>query len=591
MRVLCVVLLTVAVITGVASVFRPAVVSAAHPLFVESAEATGLKFTHVNGASGQYYMAEVMGAGVALFDYDNDGDLDVFLVQGGPLDGAKGPRTSGPSSRLFRNDLSRGKDGKPSLRFIDVTEQAGLALRAYGMGAAVGDYDNDGDLDLYVTSFGPDSLFRNNGDGTFTDVTAQAGVSDPLWSTSAAFLDYDRDGDLDLFVANYLDFNVSSNKVCHDAVGTRDYCSPRAYRPVPDKLYRNEGNGRFTDVTEATGISKADGAGLGVTTGDYDGDGWPDLYVANDATPNQLWINQHDATFVDEALLSGSALNAAGNPEGSMGIASADFDLDGDEDLFVTNIIGETFVLYVNDGKGNFEDGRVKSGLAALTASFTGFGTDWFDYDNDGWPDLFVANGAVNIIPAQRGQPLPFRMRNQLFHNVLGSDPSVLARTAGSDPGRSATYFIETSAADAGPAFERAEISRSAAFGDLDNDGDVDIVFTNNGGPVRLLLNQDQESGSRNHWLGIRAEDGPKNRFGYGAWIGVERKGQPMVWRRVRTDGSYLAASDTRAHFGLGASPDVTAIVVQWPDGTRERKTDIKADRVVTITRGASVSR
>ena len=556
------------------------------PLFIESAESTGLKFTHVNGASGQYYMAEQMGAGVALFDYDNDGDLDVFLVQSGPIEGNSTPRTSGPSCRLFRNDLSVGPNGKRSLHFTDVTDRAGLALRTYGMGAAVGDYDGDGDLDLFVTGFGPDTLFRNNGDGTFTDVTAQAGVSDPLWSTSAAFIDYDRDGDLDLFVANYLDFNLASNKVCHDAVGTRDYCSPRAYRPVADKLYRNDGNGHFTNVTDASGISRADGAGLGVTTGDYNGDGWPDLYVANDATSNQLWINHHDGTFVDEGLLSGAAVNAAGNPEGSMGIASGDFDLDGDEDLFVTNIIGETFALYVNDGKGNFEDARVKAGLAAPTGAFTGFGTDWFDYDNDGWPDLFIANGAVNIIPAQRGQPSPFRMRNQLFHNILGSDPSVRPRTAGSDPGRSVTYFKETSA-DAGPAFERAEIGRGAAFGDIDSDGDVDIVVTNNGGPVRLLLNQSQESGARNHWLAVRAEDGPKNRFGFGAWVGVERAGMPTLWRRVRTDGSYLSASDVRQHFGLGASPVVTAIVVQWLDGTRERWTNIKGDRLITLTRGS----
>ena len=555
------------------------------PLFIESAEATGLRFTHVNGASGQYYMAEQMGAGVALFDYDNDGDLDVFLVQDGPLAQGTGSRTSGPSCRLFRNDLTVGSDGKRTLHFTDVTERAGLALRTYAMGVAVADYDGDGDLDLFVTGFGPDTLFRNNGDGTFTDVTAQAGLSDPLWSTSAAFIDYDRDGDLDLFVANYLDFNLASNKVCHDAVGTRDYCSPRAYHPVPDKLYRNDGGGHFTDVTDASGISKADGAGLGVTSGDYNGDGWPDLYVANDATPNQLWINHRDGTFVDEGLLSGAALNAAGNPEGSMGVASGDFDLDGDEDLFVTNIVGETFALYVNDGKGNFEDARVKAGLAAPTAAFTGFGTDWFDYDNDGWPDLFVANGAVNIIPAERGQPSPFRMRNQLFHNVLGSDPGVRNRVAGSDPGRPATYFKESSA-QGGAAFQRAEIGRGAAFGDLDNDGDVDIVVTNNGGPVRLLLNQWQESGARNHWLSVRADEGPKNRFGFGARIAVERAGAPTLSGRVRTDGSYLSASDVRQHFGLGASPDITAVLVQWPDGTRERWSGITGDRLVTLRRG-----
>jgi hypothetical protein len=538
----------------------------APPLFLESAADVGLDFTHVTGASGQYYMPEVMGAGVALFDYDNDGDLDVFLVQGGPS--LEGTRTSGPGCRLFRNDLTVGADGKRTLHFTDVTERAGLALRTYGMGAAVGDYDNDGNLDLYVTSIGADTLFRNNGNGTFTDVTREAGVSDPLWSTSAAFVDYDRDGNLDLFVANYLDFSPASNKVCHEAGGLRDYCSPRAYRPVPDRLYHNEGGGRFKDVTEASGVTKADGAGLGVSTGDYNGDGWLDLFVANDATPNQLWINKHDGTFADEGLLSGVALNAAGNPEGSMGIASGDFDRDGDEDLFVTNIIGETFALYVNDGHANFEDARVRAGLATPTAAFTGFGTDWFDYDNDGWPDLFVANGAVNIVEAQRGQPLPFKMRNQLFHNGGGR--------------------FQESSADGGPAFARAEISRGAAFGDIDNDGDVDVVVTNNGGPVRLLLNQSERT---DHWVEISARQDRANRFAFGAWIGVELAGATpsTVWRRVRTDGSYLSASDTRVHFGLGAASSIAAVVVQWPDGQRERFTGLAVDRVVTLRRGAGV--
>ena len=539
----------------------------AKPLFVESAAATGLTFSHVNGATGQYYMAEQMGAGVALFDYDNDGDLDVFLVQGGPLEAAAPPRTSGPSSRLFRNDLSVAADGRRTLRFTDVTDRAGLALRIYGMGTAVGDYDNDGALDLFVTGFGATALFHNNGNGTFSDVTAASGVSDTLWTTSAAFVDYDRDGYLDLFVARYLDFSIAANKSCRDAVGAPDYCSPRSYKPLPARLLRNDGKGHFVDATTHAGVSKAVGAGLGVSTGDYNGDGWPDVYVANDATPNQLWINHADGTFADEGLLSGSALNAAGNPEGSMGIASGDFDQDGDEDLFITNIVGETFALYVNDGKGNFEDARVRAGLATPTAAFTGFGTDWIDYDNDGRLDLFITNGAVNVIESQRGQPRPFRMKNQLFHNV--------------GDGR----FAETSAA-AGPAFARADnIGRGAAFGDLDNDGDVDIVATNNGGAAVLLVNQEIENGPKNHWLQISVSQPAANRFGIGAWIGVERTGQPTLWRRVRTDGSYLSASDARVHFGLGASSAVAAVVIQWPDGVRERRANVTADMHVTFRR------
>jgi enediyne biosynthesis protein E4 len=533
------------------------------PWFVESAAAVGLDFTHVNGATGQYYMAEQMGAGVALFDYDGDGDLDVFLVQSGPL-GASAAAAARPTSRLFRNDLTTGRGGIATLQFTDVTAKAGLSWDRYGMGAATGDYDSDGDLDLYLTSFGPDALFRNNGNGTFTDVTAEAGISDPLWSTSAAFVDVDRDGRLDLFVANYLDFTIADNRTCADALGARDYCSPRTYRPAPDRLYRNLGNGRFADITAAAGIVKADGAGLGVATGDYNGDGWPDLYVANDATPNQLWINRRDGTFVDDGPLSGSALSAAGNPEGSMGIASGDADGDGDEDLFITNIVGETFVLYENDGRGSFEDARVRWGLTQPTAAFTGFGTDWIDVDNDGWLDLFIANGAVNIVESQRGQPLPFRMRNLLLRNT------------------GARRFEDVSAAG-GPAFARAEISRGAAFGDLDNDGDIDIVFTNNGGPVRLLLNQASKG---SHWLRLRLEQTTGNRLGIGAWIGIERPSRPTLWRRVRTDGSYLSASDVRVHVGLGESTVPPTAVVQWPDGTRERWSAAGIDRERTLRRG-----
>ena len=543
--------------------------AAAHPLFVDSAESTGLAFTHVSGASGQYYMAEQMGAGAALFDYDNDGDLDVFFVQGGPLNGSPATRSSGPSSRLFRNDLKVAADGTRTLRFTDVTERAGLALRTYGMGAAVGDYDNDGALDLFVTGFGATTLLHNNGNGTFSDVTAAAGVSDTLWSTSAAFADYDRDGRLDLFVARYLDFTIASNKVCHDAVGARDYCSPRSYKPVPSRLYRNEGDGRFRNVTDAAGVSRAYGAGLGVATGDYNGDGWLDFYVANDATPNNLWINRRDGTFADEGLLSGAALNAAGNPEGSMGIASGDVNLDGHEDLFVTNIIGETHAVYFNDGHGVFDDARVAAGLGAPTAASTGFGTDWLDYDNDGLLDLFIANGAVNIVESQRGQPLPFRMRNQLFRNT------------------GAGRFRETSA-EAGEAFRTPGIGRGAAFGDLDNDGDVDVVVTNNGGAALLLLNQARQDVSPHHWLQIGVRQTTANRFGFGAWVGVERQGKATLWRRVRTDGSYLSASDARLHFGLGTSPAVDGIVVQWPDGERERWTGVTGDQLLTLTRGTA---
>ena len=445
----------------------PAAEEPAPPLFREVAEETGLRFVHDNGAGGQFALPEIMGSGAALFDYDNDGDLDAFLVQSGPLDGTSRPHAG---SRLFRNDL-RVENGRAVLQFSDVTETAGVGVKTFGMGTAVGDIDSDGDLDLYVSGFGANTLFRNNGDGTFRDVTRDAGLVDARWSTSAAFVDYDRDGDLDLYVGHYVAFTMAGNKTCTDPVGVRDYCAPAAWPAVPDRLLRNDGGGRFTDVSEPAGITRAYGPALGVAVGDLDADGWPDIYVANDAQPNQLWRNRRDGTFEDIGLLSGTAVNAGGRPEGSMGIALGDPENDGDEDIFVSNLVGESHVLYTNDGAGNFEDARTRAELGRATARMTGFGTGWLDYDNDGSLDLFVANGAVNIVEALRGQPNPFRQRNQLFHND------------GSGRFREVT-------SEAGPAFELLEVSRGAAFGDIDNDGDVDILVTNNNGPARLLLNE-----------------------------------------------------------------------------------------------------
>ena len=509
-----------------------------------------------------------MGSGAALFDYDGDGDLDVYLVQGGTLDGGAGARAgNNVKSRLFRNDLAQDGSGTPVLHFTDVTDAAGVGFIGVGMGAAVGDYDGDGDLDLYVTAYGSNVLYRNNGNGTFTDVTKEARVDDPRWSTSAAFIDYDRDGDLDLFVANYVDFTVRAGKSCTDPVGAPDYCAPSAYHPVPARLFRNEGNGTFSDATESAGISRAYGAGLGVAVGDYNGDGWLDLYVANDATPNQLWINTQHKSFEDQGWLSGSAANAAGRPEGSMGIASGDFDADGDEDLFVTNLTRETFVLYMNDGRGNFEDRRASAGVAQTTAAMTGFGTAWLDYDRDGLLDLITANGAVNIAAERRGSPAPYAQRNQLFHNAGG--------------GR----LVDVTAS-AGAAFERALVGRGLAAGDIDNDGDVDVLITANGGPARLLLNES----SSGHWLTVGLAASSGNHLGFGGRVGLVRQGQPTLWRRIGTDGSYLSASDSRAHFGLGSSPRIDRVIVEWPDGLHEHWTGITADRAVQLRRGTGTA-
>jgi enediyne biosynthesis protein E4 len=535
------------------------------PLFRERAAELGLKFEHVNGAAGRYHLPEIMGAGGAFLDYDSDGDLDVLLIQGRALEPPAAAAAPPPSPRLFRNDLDEVR-GTASLRFTDVTERAGFATGDYGMGVAAGDYDNDGDPDLYLTNYGANRLYRNDGGGQFTDVTRAAGahLDDPRWSTSASFSDYDADGDLDLFVVNYVDFMVAGSKVCSDPAGARDYCGPLQFRPVPDRLFRNDGNGTFSDVSEPSGIARAYGSGLGVASADFNGDGRLDFYVANDGMANQLWINQGKGAFVDDALLAGVAFNMDGQPEGSMGLAIGDPDSDGDPDIFITNINGETHAFYENLGRGRFEDRRLTTGLAALTRAYTGFGTNWFDYDNDGILDLFIANGAVTIIEVLRGDPFPFRQRNLLLHNAGGG------------------YFQDASH-EGGSAFEPAFVGRGAAFGDVDNDGDVDVLVTNNAGPVRLLLN---ETGALRHWLQVRLHGVEDNRQGLGARVGVQRDDGTTVWRHARTDGSYLSASDPRVHFGLASTRAVRAILVEWPRGGREVWRGVEVNRPLTLRQG-----
>ncbi len=538
------------------------------PLFREVAAETGLIFQHFSGAAGEFYMPEIMGAGGALMDCDGDGDLDVFLVQGSLLDKDKNrssirfplPKGQQPGNRLFRNDLI--PSGK--LHFTDVTKDSRLSSEGYGMGVAVGDYDNDGDLDLYLTCFGNNLLYRNNSDGSFTDVTRAAGVDDSRWSSSAAFLDYDRDNDLDLFLTNYLDFTVRSNKRCLSSAGEPDYCTPAAYRPVPDRLFRNEGNGRFVDVSLSSGIALASGPGLGITTADFNGDGWIDLFVANDGAANLLWINQGNGRFVEQGLMAGVAYAMDGVARAGMGAAAGDIENDGDIDVLVTNLAREGSTLFLNNGQGLFSDGSLELGLSLPTFGFTGFGAGWVDYDNDGWLDLFTANGAVTIVESLRGMPYPFQQRNQLFHNKGGNK------------------LLDVTAA-AGAALEFVEVSRGAAFGDIDNDGDTDILITNNNGPVRLLLNQAAQG---NHWLEVRLQGVKDNRTGLGSRVGLRRKKQATLWRLAKTDGSYLSASDSRVHFGLGNSSDLDAVVVEWPSGSKEEWLDIKADRTLTLRQG-----
>jgi hypothetical protein len=530
--------------------------------FTDMAAAAGLDFQHVNGAAGKYHLPEIMGAGGAFLDYDLDGDLDVLLIQGRDLVG--NPASASATPRLFRNDLSRAAGSSPrALRFTDVTATAGFVAGDYGMGAAVGDYDNDGDPDLYLTNYGPNRLYRNENGGRFTDVTrtSGSGLDDSRWSTAASFTDYDADGDLDLFVANYVDFSVADNKVCSDPTGIRDYCGPLQFRPAPDRLFRNAGDGTFTEVTERAGMATADGAGLGVVGADLNGDRRQDFYVANDGSANHLWLNRGDGTFEEGALLAGLAFNAEGQPEGSMGIAAADADEDGDLDLFVTNITGESHAFYENRGRGHFEDRRLAVSLGVLTRPFTGFGTGWFDHDGDGRLDLFVANGAVTIIEALRGESFPFGQKNLLLRNLGGRYQDV--------------------SGEAGDAFRHVEVSRAAAFGDADADGDVDVLVTNNGGPVRMLIN---ESAPRQRGFMVRLVGVRDNAQGLGARVGLAAPDGRIIWRRAHTDGSYLSASDPRVHFAAAERTLPASLIVEWPRGSRETWSGRTPDASRTIT-------
>jgi len=540
------------------------------PAFRDAAEETGLIFHHVNGMSGQYYLPEMVGAGVALFDYNNDGKLDVLLLQGGPLGPEHKPDPSRwPRHRLFRNDLEVQPDGRRVLRFTDVTEAAGLNFADYAMGVAAGDFDNDGWVDLYITCLGRNRLLHNNGNGTFTDVTETAGVGCGGWSTSAAWVDFDRDGLLDLFVCQYLDWDFNKHQLCHSIAGRKDYCGPKTFQPARSRLFRNLGNGRFQDVSLSSGIQSKAGAALGVVCADLDGDGWPDLFVANDGMANHLWMNQRDGTFREQALLRGCALNANGEAEANMGVIAADFSRDGRDDLFITHLKTEHATYYRNLGKGNFADETARCDLDTPTRPFTGFGAGALDYDNDGFLDIFCTNGEVRLIEeqARAGVVLPLRQRCQLFHNLGGRR----------------LRFQEMRRGDA---LNIEDVGRGAAFGDLDNDGDIDIVVTNNNGPARLLLNQ---VGQNKHWLGLRLVDGPPGRRhdALGAIATLERAGQPLLRRRCATDGSYCSSSDPRVLFGLGDATDTGVLRVQWPDGKTEEWRGLAVDRYHELARGS----
>ena len=542
------------------------------PIFRDATTESGIDFVHFNGITGEFFLPEITGSGGALFDYDNDGDLDLYLVQGAKLLSRPNPpgfawrRDGPPRDQLYRNDLKGAGGG--ALHFTDVTRQSGIVALGYGMGVATADFNNDGWTDLYVTNLGSNQMLRNNGDGTFTDVTKQAGTDDPRWSSSATFLDYDKDGLPDLFVAGYVEFSSDMKRECYANTSARDYCGPDAYDAIVDRLFHNRGDGTFEDVTRTAGIRAAFGAGLGVIAADFNADGWTDIYVANDGDPNQLWINRGGRSFEDEALLAGVALNHSGSAEASMGVAVEDFDGDGDEDLFMTHLDGESNTFYVNLGNGFFEDLTIKVGLHSPSLIYTGFGTGFFDYDNDGWLDLLILNGAVRIMEplARKGERYPLQQRNQLFRNT----------------GRG--NFVEVTDR-AGDAFKVEKVSRGAAFGDVDNDGDTDAVVFNNNGRTRLLLN---EYGNRGHWLGLRLLEKRTRQDALQARVEVVGPNGTVRWRRVHTDGSYCSAGDPRLLIGLGDHDEPHTLRVYWPSGDVEEWHDLAVDRYWVLRRGES---
>ena len=544
------------------------------PIFKEVAEQVGLKFQHYNGMTGKFYLPEIMGSGAALFDFDNDGDLDVYLVQGNTLEpgtqpGAtlfpwRGPEL--PKGKLFRNDLVVSKDGRSTVAFTDVTQASGIVATGYGMGVAVGDVNNDGLSDLYLTNLGSNQLFLNRGRGKFVDITRESGTDDPRWSTSASFFDYDRDGWLDLMIVNYAEFSVTNSPECFGVTTAKDYCTPRAFRAPGNRLLHNKGNGVFENVTIAAGVAREFGHGLGVVAADFNNDGWIDIYVANDGDHNQLWTNQKNGTFINDALLAGAAVNRNGQAEAGMGVDAGDFDGNGTDDIFVTHLMDETHTLYVNNGQATFEDRTREAGLGMPGRRFTGFGTLFFDYDNDGWLDLFIANGAVQLLPdlVRQKDPFPLGQPNQLLRNT----------------GKG--IFVEVIDNDSKLAL--AEVSRGAAFGDIDNDGDTDVLVTNNNGPARLFLNQ---IGNRNHWLGLKLT-GKVGRDMLGSQLEVVTSAGQVMRRRLRTDGSYVSANDARLLVGLGLATQVKAVRVRWPNGSLEEWNDLPVDRYIQLKEGTA---
>ncbi len=527
-------------------------------VFKDVADNQLLNFVHDHGGTGEKYYIETMGSGVCLFDYDNDGDLDAYFLQGASLPGWD--KKIILENKLYRND------GK---KWTDVTEKAGVGDKNYGIGCACADYDNDGDTDLYVTNYGPDVLYKNDGDGSFTDVSLDVGIDNPHWASSAAFFDSDNDGWLDLYVTNYVEFSTESNPWCGEPVqGERAYCDPDYFEGVEDIFYHNDGQGNFSDWSVRSGINKARGKGLGVVPGDIDNDGDMDIYVANDKVMNLLFINDGLGHFTEKALFTGVGFNENGRAEAGMGVDFGDVNRDGWLDLFVTNFSGETNTLYLNEKNGFLVDATSRTGLGHPSINLLGFGTKFVDLDLDGWLDIFIVNGHVIDNIKLFNRDYTHAQQKQIFINQ-GNET-----------------FLDQTKSIGGDLLKPA-VGRGAAFGDIDNDGDIDIAISNNNGKANLLLNEGKPKG---HWIGFQLEGKTCNRQAIGSKLKITTdSGVQVAW--VNPAASYLASNDLRVLFGLGPDEMVTSLEVQWPGFGKDLFENLTSNSYYRIVQGESLSK
>lgn len=524
--------------------------------FIDITSASGVHFQHIASHTSMKYLIETMAPGVALFDYDNDGLLDIYAVNGAPLADptAKGTIPQKTDARYWNRLFHQKSDHT----FEDVTEKAGLQGVGYGMGVAVGDYDNDGNQDLFITAYGGNRLYHNNGDGTFTDVTVKAGVGGSGWSTSAAWVDIDGDGLLDLIVLRYLQWDFDDIRCGEHRPGYRAYCHPDAFQPIAPLVYHNDGNGHFSEVSRKIGFSKP-GKGLGLAIADYDRDGHLDIFVANDSMQEFLYHNRGDGTFEEVGLISNAAVDGDGRTYAGMGVDFGDYDNDGLPDLIITDLANQIYALYKNNGDGSFNYASYASGIGQITKTHSGWGTRFFDCDNDGWKDLLVAQGH-DIDTIELTSP-----------NLRYREPLLLARNTGRG-------FADISA-ESGDVFRQAWVGRGLAIGDIDNDGRVDAVVVTNDGPLYIVRN---ESPTANHWLTLKLVGHKSNRDAIGAEVKILTASGPQ-WETVTTASSYLSSSDKRVHFGLGSEKTVLTVEVHWPSGIVQILKNIQSNQILQV--------